>query len=59
MVLLATDNNYLTDFVADPEIAAQKAGLSREDRAVLLSGNPRLIYSTLVGSDEWWTGETR
>ena len=59
MVLLATDSNHLSDFIADPEMASKKAGLSPEDRAILLSGNPSLIYTSVAGNDEWWTGENR
>ena len=59
MVLLATNGNHLSDFIADPESAARKAGLSPKDQAILLSGDPSVIYATLAGKDEWWTGEKR
>jgi hypothetical protein len=59
MTLLAMNNERLSDFITDPGLAVKKAGLSPEDQAVLLSGNPSLIYATLAGNDEWWTGEKR
>jgi len=51
MVLLATDAEHLAGFVADPERAVEKAGLSVEDRSVLFSGNQSLIYTKLTSAD--------
>ncbi len=48
MVRLATDIDYLSDFVADPHKATEKAGLSPQDQAVLFSGDQSLIYTTLT-----------
>ena len=59
LVLLATNSDDLSDFIADPESATRKAGLSSEDRAILLSGNPSLIYSSLAGGGAWWGGGER
>ena len=50
MVQLAIDIDQLSDFVDDPHKASEKAGLSPQDRAVLLSGDQSLIYATLTAA---------
>src|SRR6266550_2014604 len=47
MVLLATDLDKLSEFVADSRQAAERAGLSRDDQDVLFSGDQNLIYKTV------------
>lgn len=48
MVRLAIDPERFREFVIDPEAAAERAGLSKEDRAVLLSGDQNRIYAALM-----------
>jgi len=45
---LATEPDALSAFVRDAQSAARRAGLTREDRAVLLSGDQNRIYAALV-----------
>jgi hypothetical protein len=52
MVLLATDLEALSDFVSDPRQAAEGAELSKDDQAVLFSGDQDLIYATLTSTEE-------
>ena len=53
MVGLAIEPEKFSEFVTDPEAAAEKAGLSKADRDVLLSGDQNRIYAALVsGRDE-------
>jgi hypothetical protein len=47
MVGLALDPDRFSEFVVDPEAAAEKAGLSKEDRAILLCGDQNRIYAAL------------
>ena len=48
MGLLAMDIQHLSDFVDNPQVAAEKAGLTAIDREVLFSGDQNRIYMTLV-----------
>ena len=48
MVLLATDLDKLSEFVADSRQAAERAGLSRDDQEVLFSGDQNRIYQTVT-----------
>lgn len=48
LVLLATDIAGLADFFANPAVAAENAGLSHEDRAILFSRDPNAIYAQLT-----------
>jgi hypothetical protein len=52
LVLLATDTASLADFFANPAAAAEKAGLSQEDRAILFSREPNAIYARLTRDHE-------
>ena len=47
MVGLAIESEKFGEFLTDPEAAAEKAGLSKEDRAVLLSGDQNRIYAAV------------
>ena len=47
MVSLAIEPEKFSEFVTDPEAAAEKAGLSKADRDVLLSGDQNRIYAAL------------
>ena len=49
MVKLASDVDYLVDFVADPAALLTESGLSEEDQNTVLSGNQNLIYGALSG----------
>jgi len=49
MVKLASDVDYLVDFVADPVALLAESGLSEEDQNTVLSGNQNLIYGALSG----------
>jgi hypothetical protein len=51
LVLLATDVGRLGDFLANPAAAAEDAGVSKEDRAILFSGDQGLIYTSLTRLD--------
>jgi hypothetical protein len=51
LVLLATDVGHLGDFFANPAAAAENAGVSKEDRAILFSGDQGLIYANLTKLD--------
>ena len=48
MVALAIEPEKFSEFVVDPEAAAEKAGLSKDDRAVLLCGDQSRIYAALM-----------
>ena len=48
MVGLAIEPEKFMDFVVDPASAAEKAGLSQEDLAVLLCGDQDRIYAALM-----------
>jgi len=52
MVSLAIDPQELSDFIADPVKAAERAGLSPQDRAALLSGDQERIFAALTGRAE-------
>ncbi len=44
---LAIDPDLYSAFVSDPQAAAKKAGLTREDCEVLFSGDQNRIYTAL------------
>ena len=50
LVRLAIDPDAHTAFLADPDAAAAKAGLSVEERAVMQSGDQNRIYGLLAGA---------
>lgn len=52
MVSLAIDPQQLSEFIANPGKAAERAGLSPENRAALLSGDQERIYAALIGTPE-------
>lgn len=52
LVLLATDASRLAEFFTDPAAAAEGAGLSKEDRAVLFAGDQNLLYAHLTADQE-------
>jgi hypothetical protein len=52
MVCLAIDPEQLSNFIADPERAMERAGLSPEHRAVLLSGDQYRIFAALTATTE-------
>ncbi len=52
MVCLAIDPEQLSDFISDSEKAMERAGLSLEHRAVLLSGDQYRIFAALAGTTE-------
>ena len=47
LVSLAIEPDRFSEFVANPNDAAQKAGLSIEDQTIILSGDHNLIYRAL------------
>jgi hypothetical protein len=44
---LATDPDLFSEYVADPAASFERAGLSAEERALLLSGDQNRIYAAL------------
>ena len=50
LVCLATEPDRYSEFVADPRAALENAGLSEEDRAILLTGDQNTIYTALVNN---------
>jgi hypothetical protein len=52
LATLATDFHRLAEFYADPKAAAKQAGLSKDDRAALFSGDQNVLYSRLTAAEE-------
>lgn len=52
LVCLAVEPGHFSEFVADPQAAAEKAGLSQEDQAILLSGDQNRIYAAVAAGRE-------
>ena len=49
---MAIDPDRFSEFLADPKSFAEKAGLSTNDQAVLLSGDQNEIYLVLQDQNE-------
>ena len=49
LVAVATQPDLYSEFVLDPRGAAERAGLSADDVAILLSRDQNLIYTSLRG----------
>lgn len=45
---LATDPDLYSEYVADPAASFERAGLSPEDRELLLAGDQNRIYAALA-----------
>lgn len=52
LVRMAIEPDRFSEFLADPSAAARKAGLSKEEQAVLASGDQNQIYAALVSNLE-------
>jgi hypothetical protein len=48
MVMLASNLESLSEFMADPQAASSKAGLSADDQAILFSGSQSAIFEKIV-----------
>lgn len=52
LVNLSIEPERFSAFVADPKAAAERAGLSEAEQAILFSGDQNQIYTAVAASSE-------